>query len=437
MRIDKTEKAKKIAIKAVLEADMRTLETALIVRKVATSPKTLDRARTDPAYFTRERSMPFRDLILFLLNPAKECLQIRLNNFFKLIGKRELRMTQQALSKARSRFDHSPFEEMTRELVKKEYGGGYALSAWNGYSVFGIDGSIGVLPNTSTLREEFGVSGVGGTCASAGMSILYDILHDWIVDASIGAFPQDERASAKAHIDFLQTELAHLEKKLLLLDRGYPSLDLLAYMQAKGLRFLCRCQKSWVKEVESAPPGDSIHELSNGQIVRVFKFYLPGGEPETLLTNLFEVPPSELPKLYFLRWGIEGKYDVLKNKLQIENFSGYTKNTILQDFWASITLSILVAVAKKEANEKLQSRIGDKPNFREQQPNVSQLVGSLKDEFILICRYESNFVRNFAIDRMIDQISRAVTTIRPDKPKHPRITQRKKKQYPINRKSNI
>jgi len=416
---------------------MKTLETAQVVREVAISPKTLEEARFDPAFFTRERTMPFRDLILFLLNPAKECLQIRLNNYFKIIEKRETRMTQQALSKARSHFDHSPFEKMMRELVKKEYGGGYALSRWNGYQVFGIDGSGAVLPNTPQLREEFGVSGVDGTCASAGMSILYDIMHDWIVDASIGAFPQDERKSARAHIDFLQTELAHLEKKLILLDRGYTSMDLFAHMQSKGLFFLCRCQKSWVGEVAYAPLGDSVCELHNGLIVRVFKFYLPGGELETLVTNLFEVPARELPGLYFLRWSVEGKYDLLKNKIQIENFSGYTKNTVLQDFWASITLSILVSVAKKEANEKLQSRIGDKPNFRQQKPNVSQLVASLKDEFILICRYESDFFRDLAIERVIDQISRAVSTVRPDKPIHHRNVQRKKKQYPINRKSNI
>jgi len=416
---------------------MNTAKTAEIVREITMSPETLEESRSQPTFFTRDRKMAFSDLVLFLLNPAKECLQVRLNNFFKLIDQREMRMTQQALSKARSHFDHTPFEKMTRELVKEEYGGGYPLSTWNGYFVFGVDGSAAVLPNTPQLREEFGASGVSGTCASAGMSILCDILHDWVVDASIGGFPQDERASAKAHIDFLHTQLGHLDKKLLLLDRGYPSLNLLEYMQARQLYFLCRCQKSWLEEVEAAPLGDSVCELRNGQIVRIFKFYLPGGELETLVTNLFEVSALQLPKLYFLRWGVEGKYDVLKNKIQLENFSGYTKNTILQDFWASITLSILVAVAMKDADEKLQSRIGDKPNFREQKPNVSQLVASLKDEFILICRYESDSFRELAIERVINQISRAVTTVRPDRNPRPRNMLQKKKQYPINRKSNI
>jgi hypothetical protein len=416
---------------------MKTLRSVEVIREVATSAETLERSRFRPEYFTRNRSMSFSDLLLFFLNPAKQCLQIRLNNFFKVIEKRGIRMSQQAVSKARSHFDHTPFEEMTRRLVQEEYGGEFPLETWNGYYVFGIDGSCAVLPNTPQLQNEFGVSGRSNNCASAGISILCDVLHDWIIDASINRYPQDERKSAKEHIKFLQEKMAHVEKKIILMDRGYPSADLLAHLQGENLYFLCRCQRSWLTQVDTAPMGDSVCEICKGQFIRVYKFLLPSGEMEILVTNLFDLPEAELPKLYFLRWGVEGKYDVLKNKIQLENFSGYTKNAILQDFWASITLTILVAIAKKEADEKLQARVGHKANRRKQMPNVSQLVGSLKDEFILICRYESDFFRDFAIARVIDEISRSVSTIRPDKLPHPRCNFPKKRQYPINRKSNV
>jgi hypothetical protein len=82
---------------------------------------------------------------------------------------------------------------------------------------------------------------------------------------------------------------------------------------------------------------------------------------------------------------VEGKYDFLKNKLELENFSGCTKNAILQDFWASIALSIIAEVFEKEANEKIQEKVEGKNNKLEQKPNMSQLVGSLKDEFVLAC----------------------------------------------------
>ena len=418
---------------------MNTKLSAETIRNITTSKEVLEKARLDPKYFTRNRTLPFCDLLYFLLNPAKECLQTKLNNFFKAIGKRGTRMTQQAISKARSHFDHSPFEEMARKHVEIEYSGEFDLETWNGYHVFGIDGSTVILPNSPELVKEFGAITNASDCvrASAGVSILCDVLHDWIVDAAIVKYPQNERETAKSHIKFLKEHMAHLDKKILLCDRGYPSFDMLRHLHSENMNYLMRCQKSWIKEVTTAPMGDSVHTLKDVGRVRVYKFILSSGEEETLITNLFDVPTSELPSLYFLRWGVEGKYDVLKNKIELENFSGYTKNAILQDFWVSITLSIVVAIAKSEADENIQKKTSGKGNRRRQIPNVSQLIGSLKDDFVLACRLPSDELRAVAIDMIINEISFAVTTVRPDRPPRKRIMHSKKKQYPINRKSNI
>ena len=418
---------------------METEVSAKVIREIATSEETKETARSAPKYFSRNRTMPFSELLFFMLNPAKECLQIRLNNYNKMIGKGGVRMSQQAISAARSHFDHSPFEKMARKHVELEYGGEYELPTWNGYHVFGIDGSPVFLPPSSKLKESFGVSKNASAVeyACAGISILCDVMNDWIVDASIGRHPQDERQSAKKHIDFLETNMGHLKKKLILFDRGYPSLEMLEYLNKKNMNYLMRCQRSWVTQVENAPEGDSVCILKNGQVVRVFKFSLSSGEKETLVTNLFDIPADKLPELYFLRWGVEGKYDVLKNKLELENFSGYTKNAILQDFWVSITLSIVVAIAKKEADKKIQAKLSRKNNRRQQKPNVSQLVGSLKDDFVMACRLPSQSMRKIAIDAIITEISLAVSTVRTHRPPRTRKDQVKKKQYPINRKSNI
>lgn len=87
--------------------------------------------------------------------------------------------------------------------------------------------------------------------------------------------------------------------------------------------------------------------------VRVLKFKLDSGIEEILLTNLFDksFTIDEFKSLYFMRWGIEVKYDELKNRLEIENFSGTTKNAIEQDFYASIYLSNMIELAKKDSDE--------------------------------------------------------------------------------------
>lgn len=254
---------------------------------------------------------------------------------------------------------------------------------------------------------------------------------------SINPYRGSERDFAKKHIEFVKTHMAHLQQIIFLFDRGYPSLDLVQYLHNDGVEFLMRCKKDWNTEVTNAPMGDSVCVLRNGIKIRVYKFILPSGELEILITNLFVISADDLPGLYFLRWGVEGKYDVLKNKLELENFSGCTKNAILQDFWASISLSIIAEVFHKEANEKIQERVEGKNNKREQKPNMSQLVGSLKDEFILACTLPDKALRKEAIDAVIYEISRAVTTLRPNREAHPRNMNRKKKQYPMNRKSNI
>ena len=64
---------------------------------------------------------------------------------------------------------------------------------------------------------------------------------------------------------------------------------------------------------------------------------LDTGEVEVLLTNLTE--NFDFKHLYFLRWGVEIEYDVLKNALEIENFSGRTETAIKQDFYAHIIAS--------------------------------------------------------------------------------------------------
>ena len=53
--------------------------------------------------------------------------------------------------------------------------------------------------------------------------------------------------------------------------------------------------------------------------------------------------------LYYCRWNIELSYDVLKNKLHIENFSGYNQIAIEQDFYAQILLYNMLEDMKQDA----------------------------------------------------------------------------------------
>ena len=59
-----------------------------------------------------------------------------------------------------------------------------------------------------------------------------------------------------------------------------------------------------------------------------------------------------MKELYFKRCPVEVKYDIVKNKLELPVFGGFTENIILQDFWISRYLANMAAIVKYEADEK-------------------------------------------------------------------------------------
>ena len=108
-------------------------------------------------------------------------------------------MTQQALSKARTHFDHSPFLKAFYEVVNAEYNldNDSNLPRRYGYKFLAVDGSIISLPNLPELKKMFG--DVKGS-PSARADIVLDVLNDRIVEAEFGPLSGDERSMAIEHI---------------------------------------------------------------------------------------------------------------------------------------------------------------------------------------------------------------------------------------------
>lgn len=134
--------------------------------------------------------------------------------------------------------------------------------------------------------------------------------------------------------------------------------DFIAYLDALGIKYVMRCQKNTIKEIVEAKDADqNIHIINRKQVItaRVVRFPLDSGTEEILVTNLTEeeFDISEFKSLYFKRWGIETEYNDVKNKIEIENFTGSSKIAIEQDFYASIYLSNMVSLLRNDANETI------------------------------------------------------------------------------------
>jgi len=98
--------------------------------EITKNATTQERARKRRAAFSRESPLRFEAMIGIQLDMRKTTVETRLNAFFKEGEK--MPVSQQAYSARRAMFDHSPFERMAREAVKKEYSGAYEMEQWKG-----------------------------------------------------------------------------------------------------------------------------------------------------------------------------------------------------------------------------------------------------------------------------------------------------------------
>ena len=411
---------------------MTLLECAEKIRAIFSNPRTLEEARTETRHFTRNRKMPFARLLECLLRGSKGATQSVLNEFFQgLEG--GIHMTQQALSKARTHFDRSPFLKAFYEVVNAEYNltNDPNLPRRYGYKFLAVDGSIIALPNLPELKKLFG--DVKGS-PSARADIALDVLNDRIVEAEFGPLSGDERSMAIEHIRKLKGRIG-MEDTVFLFDRGYPSKELIEAILQAGAHFIMRVRRKFNVDVDAAPMGSSVVILTGGIRVRVVKFTLPSGQTETLISDLFDMEESAFKELYFLRWSVEEKYDVVKNKLELPNFTGRTVNVLYQDFWISMLLANVVSVAKAESDRKIQTKRVGKTNQYQYQTNVNNAIASLRNRFADAVFCPDPSLRAMRVDAIIREIAASVVPQRPGR-NVPRKKARKAK-YHHNKKSNV
>ena len=404
--------------------------SASIMRAVST----LNESRLKPQYFTRKRKLPFYALLKFLLSMHKTSTQSALGKFLERKG---ITMSQQALSKARSKFDHTPFLKLFNGIRNAFYSSEYIdkFHKFNGKFLIAIDGSDTALPNLPSLLKKFGGTGSKASSPTARMSIAYDILNDFIMEANFSPLIVSERDHAKNHIEQVG-KIIDWKDSVFIMDRGYASQELIELLSKKSF-YLFRLRTKFNTEIDALPLGSHIITMYGNVKVCIVKFVLPSGEIESLLTNLFDLDESEFKDLYFKRWRIEVKYDVVKNKLEMPCFSGFSENVIMQDFWISIYLANMAAIAKNEADEKIKEERLDKDNKYEYQTNVNTLIGSMRDRLA-----DAVFTRNPAqrqkkLGRIILEIQKSVVPIRPDDGNTPRLENTRKVKYHHNKRSNL
>ena len=390
--------------------------------------------------FSRKRKLSLVQLTAYLLSGYKEPSSLALERFCEK-HKLNMEYTQQALSEARQKLNPEAIKYMFEEIAKVPYRDN-DFEKHYGHRVLAIDGTTLALPTGSKeLLEYYGCSGRGLTSPTAHVSILYDVGNDVVLDGTIGKYRKNERTMAREHLKANRPIPG--TKDLFLFDRGYPSYELIGELNSAGYAFVMRVRSKFDIGIDDLQNADNAFELrdktgKNSQKVRVLKFALSSGEQEVLLSNVFDetLTIEDFKKLYALRWDIEKQYDKLKNKLQLENFTGRTVVTIEQDFYVSLYLSNMAAYAKHDAEPLVAARNADNSNKYTYKVNVNHAIGLLKDSFVVALLLDNKRKKRKLINTVIRKLAKIVVPIRDDR-HFPRPVNIRKCKYHFNRKSAL
>jgi hypothetical protein len=397
--------------------------------------------RIKETYFTRigNNKMTFKSIVVFILNFVRKSLQLELDDYFNDINGTNFNVTKQAFSEARQKISPNAFIKMSDEIIKWFYKD-TDFKRYKGYRLLSIDGTVLEINNSEKLRIEFGyIENQTIKVARARAAGLYDVENDMIIASVLSRYNESERDQAEKLINKL--EEIGLSNDLILFDRGYPSRDFISFIENKKIHYLMRVSGAFLKEVLTVTDSDNIVEVKyKGKIIkmRVLKFELSSGITEILITNVFDksFDVAAFKELYFRRWGIEVKYNELKNRLQIENFSGETPIAIEQDFYATMYLSNMVALAKMDANAIIEEENKDKSLKYEYKVNTNILIGKLKNSLVLMLLERSPRKRSKILKKIMNEISRNIIPIRPGRNYVRRMTVRANKN-PLNRKKAL
>ena len=367
-------------------------------------------------------------------------MSLELRNYMKTAHP-GMEISKPGYLKQRMKLNPLAFYELYRHHNRNFYADP-GFSHFHGYLVLAADGSGINIPTTRETLETFGTSSRKGTKpqASIGLGCLYDVMNRMILESDCCKCKFDEMRLAEEQIDRVSETIGASQPFLVIMDRGYPSTAAFIRMMEKGVLFLARLKSSDYKKEQSSLSfpdtwvdirldksrinhykgtdiGQRMEELGHITL-RMVKVPLPEGKEEALITNL----PSEtfdsqrIAELYHMRWGIETAYETLKDRLQIENFTGTRPVLLLQDIYSTIYVSNLAEDIIRDAEAELDEK--EKHRKHKMMVNRTLSIGILKNDLIYILLETDAQKQDRLFHQIYEDISKNLVPIRPDRHYH-------------------
>lgn len=379
-----------------------------------------------------------------MMQKSVKSLQNVLNETITKLG-RDSTVTNSAYTQARANLNYTAFIELNQKaIVDVAYEDESKIKTYKGMRVLGIDGSKIMLPNTQSVIDEFGQisytskdSTIAGAHAYGLASVMYDVLNNIVIDSKLAEAKAYEVDLAIKHLKFSKNN------DLVLCDRNYPSYRFLSHMYKMNRKSVIRCSAASFKEAREMLKGNGedsqivtlkphhsrLKEIQEYELpleikVRFVRVKLSTDEYEVLVTNLLdeeEFLTEDFLEIYHLRWGVESFYDIIKNRLNLENFTGKSALAVLQDFYSTIYITGLETILTYDTNVELDK----KPTKNPQKVNHATSF---------------NAIKNAALDLLyskgsLNDIIRRLEILFRTNPTQVRVNRDSKRRKPSNRKS--
>lgn len=312
--------------------------------------------------------------------------------------------SNQALSAARENLNSEVFEFLNKEFVNDYYEEDF--KTYKNYLFLACDGCRLSLPNSEELKKEFGClknqNGLSSNPAAL-TSVLYDLENEIILNSLIRKVTSSEKQLIIEQVNELR-KIENLKNKnmMIIFDRGYPSLEVIAALKVNKINFIMRCSRSWLKEAEEVlnfKESDKVKEVTiklkreknkksveeyyskigNKMSLRFIGKKLSNGEKGIFVTDLDkeEFPSTEILNLYKRRWEIESHFRMEKQTAELENFACKTKNKIQQEYYSKILMMNYTSLFIHEAIEEQEEKfVNDKFKI-----NKNLAYGIVKENF--------------------------------------------------------
>lgn len=410
------------------------------------------------AAFTRNRKLPLIGLIYTILCRKGRSLALELRDFMAHFRPGQ-ELSKPGYLKRRMLLHPDAFRFLIRNHNCNFYTDGVGHT-FHGRLVLAIDGSNVLIPSTQENIETYGTSGRKGKKpqAALGLSCVHDVLNRMIVGADVFRSNFDERAAARSQLSHVR-EIVGDSPFLVAMDRGYCSAPFFLWMSQQSIPFIVRLRATDFQDERSrmkdddcdaeiaftsqrianhagTPDGEAMKRAGRMPL-RFVRIRLENGREETLATSL---PRDEFSKewigeLYGKRWGVETAFDVLKNCLQMENFTGTKPRMLLQDIYATIYVSNVASDIALEADRKLTAEEKERANPRKYPVAVNRsfAIGALKNDMIYCLLVDDPAKKEALLLQLYKDILRHVEPVRPGR-NYPRHKGRYASKYPLTQK---